>query len=609
MKQKRNAMGENMDYLTLFQCNKQIEKQLAICVSAFRRQNYDRGIRVFQTLLTLIQKQIQIILTHGEALQQDGIQVDSQYLLQLLSDLMGAQEQEDYILLPDLLELTISPFCIQLQTRIQEIVDGRAAKETSGDELSRGYLINQCNPDFWEKNISLLHEMDSVLADRLEQHARELRVIREDAGIGFHTPGGKSYYLEETQSGYLTMRVQDENQKSFYLHSNSNVITEAMNFAENYVSETAMSYHILGMGLGYHCEAVAEQSLCARKVHVYETDGNVLVISLHLFDWSGALQNWLVLHEDPELLQLSRAIGQEVEGFIIHHPSMRNIESLKLRRTFEKYFITENSFRNQRKQLLINFQRNDLKRKAGEISELGLIIEQMRHKKVIIVAAGPSLDKNVWQLKNMESRDHIFMLATGTVFYKLLQMGIRPDAVIITDSNQRVLYQIRQHEQETIPMLLLSTACYGFAERYQGDKYLIYQKDFPPAETTAAECDFQTYETGGSVSTTALDVAIRAGADTVIFVGLDLAFTDHLAHASGTSNQMTADTQRLIPVRAYGGGTVLSDQKFIIYREWMERRLQEADGKAVRVINATEGGCYLEGAVHRTLQDALGDSL
>lgn len=106
--------------------------------------------------------------------------------------------------------------------------------------------------------------------------------------------------------------------------------------------------------------------------------------------------------------------------------------------------------------------------------------------------------------------------------------------------------------------------------------------------------------------TTALDAVLRLGARRLVFVGLDLAFTDNLAHASGTSNRVATDIGDLTPVKAWSGGTVYADSKFILYRTWMERRLKEKDAAEAEVVNATEGGSYIEGMRHIPLAEVIG---
>ena len=57
--------------------------------------------------------------------------------------------------------------------------------------------------------------------------------------------------------------------------------------------------------------------------------------------------------------------------------------------------------------------------------------------------------------------------------------------------------------------------------------------------------------------------------------------------------------------KAQNGGVVYADHKFVIYRKWIERRLLQEDSQKIEVINATEGGSYVEGMKHMLLAEVL----
>jgi len=58
-----------------------------------------------------------------------------------------------------------------------------------------------------------------------------------------------------------------------------------------------------------------------------------------------------------------------------------------------------------------------------------------------------------------------------------------------------------------------------------------------------------------------------------------------------------------IEVRGWNGrDMVLTDRKFLTFQEWFVRRFREC---GVRVVNATEGGMYLEGVIHKPLGEVL----
>ena len=121
-----------------------------------------------------------------------------------------------------------------------------------------------------------------------------------------------------------------------------------------------------------------------------------------------------------------------------------------------------------------------------------------------------------------------------------MQEGIRPDAIIITDPQPHMYKQIEGLDTENIPLILLSTASASVINAYKGDLYVAYQKGYQPAEEMAESLNAETFETGGSVTTTALDIALKFGAENIIFVGVDLAYTDGSSHAKGVGRKITS---------------------------------------------------------------------
>lgn len=550
------------------------------------RQNYDKALRAFRSFTESFQILLGIILSPDASELLKTYSINYKQVTMMLADVLKAQEQKDYILAADLLKLQIEPFLISLQDALRS--------------LDRSVIVT----DVWQENLNVLKKTDKVLADIVVQQYEKLQKTNQDY-IFRDEERETTYYIEETGQGYVTLKIENAS-GAYYLYSNYNLSLAANLFAEEYTEEEAKSYHVLGLGLGYHGGRLALKEAYAKPVHIYEADINVIVLAMmYRIDIKSMESCNMFLHYDPDCTKLVKALQEPKAKLAIHYPSLRNLENKEIRNSFEKYFISESAYRNQKNVLKANFNYNQQYmhevKNARPIDEL---IDDWSKKSVYIIAAGPSLDQNIALLK--QKPNDAVIIATGTVFKKLLAMQLKPDYVFVTDGNDRVVYQMSGAEHETVPMLLLCTANKGFVQKYNGNKYMIYQKDYPFAEEYANEHNLTLYETGGSVSTTALDVAIRRGAGRIIFLGLDLAFTNNLAHAEGTSSRIASQETDLIPVTAYNKkDKVLADYKFIMYREWMEKRLLCADAKNIPIINATQGGSYIEGMCHITLEEAM----
>ena len=332
---------------------------------------------------------------------------------------------------------------------------------------------------------------------------------------------------------------------------------------------------------------------------VYECDIRVIRTVISYQEWNNYFDSGrLILVYDPDLSKFVHAMNEvKGQGVMIHAPSIRNCHIEERQEALRLYFAKESGLRKCAPIMAANFYRNQ-KNCVGYVDEIKEVFEG---KTVVIVAAGPSFSKNAEQLKHLP--ENTVIVAVTTIYKKLLEMGIRPDYVIHSDA-QKKTYSHLVGIQENIPLLVLSTAYEGCARSYPGPAYLICQKDYDLAEEYAKSQEYHCYETGGSVATLALSLAVELHAKRVIFVGLDLAYTDGLAHAKGVSGQMPGDMEA-VKVPGYYGGMVSSSLIFADFIQWFSNYVKEMDTNQCEVINATEGGAKIEGMEQMPLSEAL----
>lgn len=544
---------------------------------SFRIQNYDAALRQLSGVLAGLDDfyvRIEENRKFFEALDYSPEMVN---ILENLNLILNAQEQEDYVLIGDLFELSVMPFL----------------KELQGMLISQAMLEAEACGGAYPYDREKAHKSISGLICEEKQRQKLLGRLKE-AGTG--TICATGYRVEFTSCGEMTV-VVNTGERERYFHSNGEVRAEAHQLAISWYREEKGTYLVYGLGLGYHIDELAHLSEGV-LVEVYESDPNIILLASaygtisHLLE----LANVKVVY-DPEFAELTSRLNQikEDEELVLHYPSLLNIHDSRVREKLEEYFIQFSSVKNQLPLLNQNFRSNIM----NYDSSADILSDKFKDRDVYIVAAGPSLDKNCHLLKERES-DSI-VIATGTVLKKLLAEGIRPDYFVVSDANARVYAQINGIEHLDIPMLLLSTAYKGFATNYQGKKYLLLQEEFVPAEQYAGQKGLKLFETGGSVSTTALDAAIKLGGKRIIFLGLDLAYTDNYVHASNTSRRDLSDSKDLREVLDISGKKVYTSRSLLIYRKWIERHIGKF--KDIEFLNATEGGIPIEGMRNVRLRD------
>lgn len=557
----------------IYTTSTQLQSHIRRIIYACHIQNYDYVVRTFTQVTDFLMKILEAVFTDLSYYNQDMELVSPEGISASLQDILAAQENKDYVLLADLLELQLIPFLQSLQ------------------DVIRSYDVVGTDPDAWINNMSALQKRDAVLWKQIQSY-HERYEKENEAGTW-----QMSHHLEATNSGAFTLAGQDEN-GIYYYHSNVDPEAEAASFARYYYSMTCASYIVWGLGLGYHIRELFRLD-DGISVHVFESDLDVIYHCLMAVDFSGLITSeGFYLIYDPNFKKIISALDGATEGLIIHNPSMRHIKDVKIREQMEMFFIRDSGKRNAAI-LFENNSRENFKYYDEYVDGLRLDFEG---KDVVIVAAGPSLDKNVNLLKN--KKPNMIILAVETVFRKLLNLGIDVDYMIVTDANSRVYAHISGLEDRQIPMLYLATAYKRFAMNYKGKKYLICQNGYDKAEELAQKNGWHLYETGGSVSTTALDVCIHLDCRSIAFIGLDLAYTGNLAHAEGTSRRDSGGTEDMQKVPAIGGGTVPASKIFVIYNKWIAERVKRSD-VTMPIYDATEGGAVVPGLTVVTLKEYM----
>lgn len=220
----------------------------------------------------------------------------------------------------------------------------------------------------------------------------------------------------------------------------------------------------------------------------------------------------------------------------------------------------------------------------------------------IVVAAGPSLEKNVEVLRQAKGR--AFIICVDTALNYLLERAIIPDMACTADPQKGTRYFTR-NEIKNIPLALSTDSDCRALEEIEDVKpvYFSTTNDFAQRLYADRGHSVEYFDGGGSVGTVCFQIGVRLGFKTIILIGQDLAFTDRKAHA-GMGKAVEKDLiYNMLMVDGYYGDKVLTRADFKYYIDWYNLRIPQL--KDVHVVNATEGGAKLHGAEQMTLQEAV----
>lgn len=225
----------------------------------------------------------------------------------------------------------------------------------------------------------------------------------------------------------------------------------------------------------------------------------------------------------------------------------------------------------------------------------------------IIVAAGPSLNKNINDLKLAKGR--AFIIAVDTAIKPLLNAGIKPDMYAIVDGLKPVEL-VNVEGAEDIPLLTSSVASSAVLDFHKGKK-IFYAEGEPLIDIMLSthNIKFATIPCGGSVATTAFAFAYMIGIETIILVGQDLALTGNKTHATGTfgDEEIEVNTEGAMMVEGNYEKLVPTRGDLNAFRKWYDWYIKGCldSGEKLKVVNATEGGAKIENTEIITLKEAI----
>ena len=257
-----------------------------------------------------------------------------------------------------------------------------------------------------------------------------------------------------------------------------------------------------------------------------------------------------------------------------------------------------------------------------------------------VVAAGPSLEKNVEALKAVSGRGVIVVLDAALRF--VLSRGIKPEFCMMIDGSAEIGKMIEGCDTEGITLVCTPSSSPECVAAWKGPRYFVNtpaspvrRYNFTPltrivkAVKDIKEGDLlfldESYKVefggveakimcGGNVSTAAHSFANnRIGASKVIFCGLDLSWkfdSHHYAgheHAEGARQRTMGTGGEHCDVN---GERVLTNLSLLAFKRWHE---QVAGAFPGSVVNATEGGILgvkqdgsrLESIEYLTLAEAV----
>lgn len=463
----------------------------------------------------------------------------------------------------------------------------------------------------YEKNLKTLNkyypQMDSLIENARKDLKEEIEIMEE-----------------RSDDGEVILKIEKEN-KTVYLNGKRN----AKEPAEIWVKTLGKLQRnapvlMVGVGNGSYLKELVEQTKNRISMIVYEPSLQIFLKFLEMVDlepwmekhllvfWVKGLKDMDAKHMNYileniltyEMLNYSRTLV--LPNYNVLFPE-DTVEFIKMCRDITLRETSEYNTRNKFSNLMVKNMFYNAKHLYREYKTTQLTKVIPRNIPGIVVAAGPSLNKNIKELQAAKGK--AFIIAVDTAIKPLLNAGIVPDMFAIIDA-MKPLDLVKMEGARNIPLVTTLNAATEVLDYHTGMKFF-FNEGYQFAERIFLKSGQAVgrVDCGGSVATSAFSLLYKLGLETIILVGQDLAYTNNKSHADGTFKDVMeeVDTSRFIMVEGNYEEKVPTRSDFKIFLDWYNsyiRGCKEHD-KNFRVINATEGGAKIDNTEVMTLKEAI----
>ncbi len=481
--------------------------------------------------------------------------------------------------------------------------------------------------DVLQKNLAALDQTNPALAAEL------LHLEQKDV-----SPAGFTLSAVETPSGLFSLAADNEQGSRILLHSARDPKREASRMIQSLAPEPGDSFVVFGIGMGHHLlelfRAVESQmGFCL----VIERSPQILRKALEHSDLSHLLSDArLSIVCGDALTEFSVALRERILKALLggvrlidHRPSISLYPEFYQDATQRVIDMVLQGRSDVQTALLkgTEFQRNVILNLPDSVHATGVANFEGKFTgcPAVVVAAGPSLDKNIELLRQVQ--DSALIITVNTSFQTLRERGITPHIVTTIDPSETTLKHFNRTDVVNDSILAFDSECYSKVQsKFAGQKMFVGIKGLRIVqwlEQTLGQIGF--LEKGNTVAHTSFYLARMMGCDPIILVGLDLALPPeegptHVAGASlrGRYRKDPNDRNHVIISDPHDPSKLQRRKVFwvpgitapevpsldilYVYLRQFEREFHQTKQT---VIDATEGGASKQGTQIMTLADAI----
>ncbi|MCL1834202.1 MAG: DUF115 domain-containing protein [Leptospirales bacterium] len=252
--------------------------------------------------------------------------------------------------------------------------------------------------------------------------------------------------------------------------------------------------------------------------------------------------------------------------------------------------------------------KNNLKKNLSLIKKYGgleSVVNSFKNKHVLVIGAGPSLEKKYETLRILMSNYNILLIAADIALRPLYENGIKPQFVITCETTPNDFFS--GIKTDNIHLLAFSCSSNTNLRKWKGNisfyNWMINSQFYDNLWREAGEY-LGFVATGSIVTTQAVSLALGCGIASLLLVGNDIGFFDKFYAAGVISSEKiffsskrlkthtTIDMNRGRSARDYEilreGELFYTNNQFLAAKMWLEQLFQSAP---YPVADCSKPGC------------------
>ncbi len=399
------------------------------------------------------------------------------------------------------------------------------------------------------------------------------------------------YRIFSSRSGFLSI----ENTGTSVSLSDTDPVWEAYEKANVLYFPNMLGFYSLGCELGYLAWQLYEISNRSLDIYIYEFDRQLADYAISYGVLSRISPDKLHLFVDKDQDAVMSRLIDDVTSKNSDADAVINIEQDAFNRlrpnwhdTADELMTTLSTRRNYTHTTQINYFRNrhNVRKMINELTLPQKVTDW------VIVGGGPSVDELIDLLTDPDSEGKA-IIATMTIYRKLIERGVKVDYLTVIDPNPRTFKHIRGMSEHDAVLIMSDCADWQYGEYYSGKKYLIPTSGSFFSEEYYESRGIKTWEPLGTVTSMSIEVAAYLGAKNIELIGVDLAYPGNKTHADGTAESSMVNTEGLIRVKSVDGGEVYTNHSMDYYRHEIEELIRKHGG--IRFYNWSKHGAFISG--------------